>query len=464
MKTENQKGCLQRDSAEHEEYAGVSSVIARKEREQGGAVDLLEEILSKRNLFEAYKKVKEKKGSPGIDGMTVHAVLPWLQEHVEELRQSIQTGKYKPSPVRRVLIPKPDGSGERKLGIPTVIDRIIQKAISQSLNPIYEPLFADESFGYRPGRSPQQAMQRVKKLVDEGFVYVAEVDLSKYFDTINHELLMNMLREQINDKRVIDIIKKYLKSGVMIDGVVIETVEGSPQGGPLSPLLSNIYLDKYDQEMRRRGVTFVRYADDIVVLAKSRRAAERLLESSKKYLEGKLKLKVNEDKSRAISIYSRKFKFLGYAIGKGKNGNFIRAHKSSLRKAKQKLREKTRRNRGRNVREIMKEIKAYMTGWLNHYHIAAIKSTLTAWDQWLRRRLRMYIWKQWKKPKTRIRNLQKLGIPEWQAYQWGNTRRGYWRVSASPILTRSITNKKLVQAGYFEILKRYEQLRMHLND
>ena len=442
MKTENQKGCLQRDSAEHEEYAGVSSVIARKEREQGGAVDLLEEILSKRNLFEAYKKVKEKKGSPGIDGMTVHAVLPWLQEHVEELRQSIQTGKYKPSPVRRVLIPKPDGSGERKLGIPTVIDRIIQKAISQSLNPIYEPLFADESFGYRPGRSPQQAMQRVKKLVDEGFVYVAEVDLSKYFDTINHELLMNMLREQINDKRVIDIIKKYLKSGVMIDGVVIETVEGSPQGGPLSPLLSNIYLDKYDQEMRRRGVTFVRYADDIVVLAKSRRAAERLLESSKKYLEGKLKLKVNEDKSRAISIYSRKFKFLGYAIGKGKNGNFIRAHKSSLRKAKQKLREKTRRNRGRNVREIMKEIKAYMTGWLNHYHIAAIKSTLTAWDQWLRRRLRMYIWKQWKKPKTRIRNLQKLGIPEWQAYQWGNTRRGYWRVSASPILTRSITNKK----------------------
>lgn len=464
MKTENQKGCLQRDSAEHEEYAGVSSVIARKEREQGGAVDLLEEILSKRNLFEAYKKVKEKKGSPGIDGMTVHAVLPWLQEHVEELRQSIQTGKYKPSPVRRVLIPKSDGSGERKLGIPTVIDRIIQKAISQSLNPIYEPLFADESFGYRPGRSPQQAMQRVKKLVDEGFVYVAEVDLSKYFDTINHELLMNMLREQINDKRVIDIIKKYLKSGVMIDGVVIETVEGSPQGGPLSPLLSNIYLDKYDQEMRRRGVTFVRYADDIVVLAKSRRAAERLLESSKKYLEGKLKLKVNEDKSRAISIYSRKFKFLGYAIGKGKNGNFIRAHKSSLRKAKQKLREKTRRNRGRNVRDIMKEIKAYMTGWLNHYHIAAIKSTLTVWDQWLRRRLRMYIWKQWKKPKTRIRNLQKLGIPEWQAYQWGNTRRGYWRVSASPILTRSITNKKLVQAGYFEILKRYEQLRMHLND
>lgn len=462
MKTENRKDYLQRASAEHEEYAGVSSVIARKGSEQGGASDLLEEILSKRNLFEAYKKVKEKKGSPGIDGMTVHTVLPWLQEHVEELRQSIRDGKYKPAPVRRVVIPKPDG-GERKLGIPTVIDRIIQKAIAQSLTPIYEPHFADESFGYRPGRSPQQAMQRVKELVDDGFVYVAEVDLSKYFDTINHELLMNMIRENIKDKRVIDLIKKYLKSGVMIDGVVIETEEGSPQGGPLSPLLSNIYLDRYDQEMRRRGVTFVRYADDIVVLARSRRAAERLLETSKKYLEGKLKLKVNEDKSRAISIYSRKFKFLGYAIGKGKNGNFIRAHKSSLRKAKQKLREKTKRNRGRNVREVMKELKGYMTGWLNHYHIASIKSTLTAWDQWLRRRLRMYIWKQWKKPKARVKNLQKLGIPKWQAYQWGNTRLGYWRVSGSPILTRSITNKTLVQAGYFEILKRYEQLRMHLN-
>jgi group II intron reverse transcriptase/maturase len=462
MKTENRKSYLQMASAEHEEYAGASSVIARKGSEQGGASDLLEEILSKRNLFEAYKKVKEKKGSPGIDGMTVHAVLPWLKEHVEELRQSIRDGKYKPAPVRRVVIPKPDG-GERKLGIPTVIDRIIQKAITQSLTPLYEPIFAEESFGYRPGRSPQQAMQRVKELVDEGFVYVAEVDLSKYFDTINHELLMNMIRENIKDKRVIDLIKKYLKSGVMIDGVVIETEEGSPQGGPLSPLLSNIYLDRYDQEMRRRGVTFVRYADDIVVLARSRRAAERLLESSKKYLEGKLKLKVNEDKSRAISIYSSEFKFLGYAIGKGKDGNYIRAHKSSLRKAKQKLREKTKRNRGRNVREVMKEIKVYMTGWLNHYHIASIKSTLKAWDQWLRRRLRMYIWKQWKKPKTRIENLQKLGVSKWQAYQWGYTRRGYWRVSGSPILTCSITNKTLVRRGYFEILKRYEQLRMHLN-
>ena len=461
MKAEYRKGCLQRDSAEHKEYAGAQSVGARERREQDGAKDLLEEILDKRTLFEAFKKVKANHGAPGVDGMTVDEVLPWLQEHVEELRQSIRDGSYKPVPVRRVRIPKPDGSGERKLGIPTVIDRIVQQAIALKLTPIFEPLFADESYGYRPGRNCQMAMLSVKKHADEGYIHVAEVDLSKYFDTLNHELLMNLLRRQIQDKRVTELIKRYLKSGVMENGVVTKTEEGSPQGGPLSPLLANIYLNQYDQEMKRRGVPIVRYADDIVVLAKSQRASERLLESSRKYLEEKLKLKVNQDKSRAISIYSRKFKFLGYAMGKNKNGNFIRAHKSSLKKAKQKLKEKTKRNRGKNVREVMREVKAFIIGWLNHYHIASIKRTMIEWDMWLRRRFRMYIWKQWKKPRTKVENLQKLGIPAWQAHQWGNSRLGYWRIAGSPVLTRSITNEKLVQAGYFEILAQYERMREH---
>jgi RNA-directed DNA polymerase len=278
------------------------------------------------------------------------------------------------------MIPKPDGSGERKLGIPTVIDRVIQQAIAQILQPIYEPLFADQSYGYRTGRSCQHAMKKVKEYVDQGYVQVAEIDLSKYFDTINHELLINLLREQIKDKQVIDLIKRYLKSGFMLNGVIGKSGKGSPQGGPLSPLLANIYLNQYDQEMKRRGVIFVRYADDIVVLAKSKRAARRLLESSKKFLENKLKLKVNEDKSRAISIYSLKFKFLGYAMGKNKNGNYIRAHKSSLKKAKQKLKEITKRNRGLNYKIVMKEVKAYMVGWLNYYYIASIKSTLQQWN------------------------------------------------------------------------------------
>lgn len=461
MKAEYRKGCLQRDSAEHKEYAGAQSVEARKRSEQGGAKDLLEEILDKRNLFEAYKRVKDNRGAPGIDGMTVEAVLPWLQENVEELRQKIREGKYKPDPVRRAVIPKPDGSGERMLGIPTVIDRILQQAIALKLAPIFEPVFADESYGYRPDRNCQKAMARVKEYADEGYIHVAEVDLSKYFDTLNHELLMNLVRQHIQDKRVTQLIKSYLKSGVMEKGVVTETEEGSPQGGPLSPLLANIYLNQYDWEMKRRGVAIVRYADDIVVLARSQRAAERLLESSRKYLEEKLKLKLNQEKSRAISIYSRKFKFLGYAMGKNKNGNYIRAHKSSLKKARQKLKEKTRRNRGKNVREVMKEVKAYITGWLNHYYIASIKNTLIEWDKWLRRRLRMYIWKQWKKPRTRVDNLRKLGIPAWQAYQWGNSRLGYWRIAGSPVLARSITNEKLVQAGYFEILNQYERMRKH---
>jgi len=458
MKAEYRKGCLQRDGVERKEYAGAQSVEAREGRERDGARTLLDEILDRDNLNQAYKKVKSNKGAPGIDGMTVDAALPWLMEHGKEFKRSIGEGEYKPSPVRRVMIPKPDGSGERKLGIPTVIDRVIQQAIAQKLQPIYEPLFADESYGYRPGRSCQQAMKKVKEYADMGYVQVAEIDLSKYFDTMNHELLINLLREQIQDPEVIKLIKKYLKSGVMENGMVVKTEEGSPQGGNLSPLLANIYLNQYDQEMKRRGVAFVRYADDIVVLAKSKRAAERLLESSRKYLEDKLKLKVNQDKSRAISIYSLKFKFLGFAMGKNKNGNYIRAHKSSLRKAKQKLKDKTKRNRGKNFKEVMKEVKAYMIGWLNYYHIASIKSTLMEWNSWLRRRFRMYIWKQWKKPKTKVKNLCKLGIPEWQAYQWGNSRLGYWRIAGSQILSCSITNKKLVRAGYFDILERYEQL------
>lgn len=235
MKAEYRKGCLQRDSAEHKEYAGAQSVEARKRSEQGGAKDLLEEILDKRNLFEAYKRVKDNRGAPGIDGMTVEAVLPWLQENVEELRQKIREGKYKPDPVRRAVIPKPDGSGERMLGIPTVIDRILQQAIALKLTPIFEPVFADESYGYRPDRNCQKAMARVKEYADEGYIHVAEVDLSRYFDTLNHELLMNLVRQHIQDKRVTQLIKSYLKSGVMEKGVVTETEEGSPQGGPLSP-------------------------------------------------------------------------------------------------------------------------------------------------------------------------------------------------------------------------------------
>ena len=303
------------------------------------------------------------------------------------------------------------------------------------------------------------AIRKVKEYVEQGYRYAVQIDLSKYFDTLNHEMLMNMVREQVRDKRVTDLMKRYLKSGVMENGLLVKTEEGSPQGGPLSPLLANIYLDRFDQEIGGRGVPVIRYADDIVVLARSERAAHRLLESSRKYLEGKLKLKMNGEKSRVVSVTAiHRFRFLGFALEKGQNGYFIRAHAESLKKAKQKLRELTSRSQGRNVRVVMNKVKVYIRGWLGYFGIASMKSTMSDWDGWLRRRLRMYIWKQWKRPKTRVKNLMKLGMEDWKAYRNGNSRKGYWAVAGSGILTHTITNKRLEQAGYYSLLAQYESL------
>ena len=451
--------CPQRDSAEHEGYAGAQSVGTQKGKEQGGA-DLLERILSRENLNKAYKRVRANKGAPGIDGMTVEDALPWLREHREELLETIRQGKYKPQPVRRKEIPKPDG-GIRKLGIPTVVDRIIQQAIAQQLTPIYEPLFSDLSYGYRPGRSAQDAIRKVKEYAGKGYTQAVLVDLSKYFDTLNHELLMNLLRKNIHDKRVIELIKRYLKAGVMENGLLVKTEEGSPQGGPLSPLLANIYLNEYDQEMTRRGVPVIRYADDIVVLAKSKRAAERLLETTQRYLEGKLKLRMNVEKSKVVSVFAiRNFKFLGLALGKGKNGIYIRAHTKSLKKAKAKLKELTSRSQGRNVRVVMQRVKVYIRGWLGYFGIASMKTTMQRWDEWLRRHFRMYIWKQWKKPKTRVESLIKLGVPKERAWIAARTRKAYWRCAAMPIVQEGLSKEILARAGYYSIQTRYEQVHL----
>lgn len=453
-------GCLQKDSTECEGYAGAQSVVHPETGEtEGRKPELLERILDRDNLNRAYKRVKANKGAPGVDGMTVEEALPWLKEHGRELTDSIRSGRYKPDPVRRKEIPKPDG-GVRKLGIPSVKDRVIQQAIAQMLTPIYEPLFTEGSFGYRPGRSAQDAIYRIRGHADEGYEWAVLLDLSKYFDTLNHEKLLNLLRREVKDERVIQLIKRFLKSGVMENGVVIETTEGSPQGGPLSPLLANIYLNEFDHEYERRGVPVIRYADDIVLLCKSERAAGRLLESSIRYLEGKLKLKVNRDKSHIAKVNAtKKFKFLGFAFGKSKDGIFIRAHQKSLKKAKDKLRTLTKRNRGINVRQVMAEVKRYMQGWLNYYGMAEMKNTLKEWDGWLRRRLRMYIWKQWKKPKTKLRNLLKLGIPEKYARMAAGSRRGYWFVVETGAVKRAITNERLARAGYFDLSGAYESIK-----
>ena len=463
MSTENKKeSCLQRDSAEREEYAGARRSFRRIWKERDSAEpELLEAILDRRNMNKAYKRVKANKGAPGIDGMTVEEALPYLREHKDELIGRILRGKYTPSPVRRVEIPKPDG-GIRKLGIPTVIDRIIQQAISQKLMPIYEPKFSDGSYGYRPGRSAKDAISRVKEYAEEGNRYAVSLDLSKYFDTLNHERLLNLLRRDIKDERVIQIIKRYLKSGVMENGVVMETEEGSPQGGNLSPLLANIYLDEFDKEFERRGVPCVRYAEDIVVLAKSERAAKRLLETSTSYLEGKLKLTVNREKSKVTSVFAiRNFKFLGFALGRNGSGVFIRVHPKSWKKMKAKLKDLSSRRHVQSVIPALQKIKVYMRGWLNYYGIATMKNAIEDLNGWLYHRIRMCIWKMWKRPRSKMKYLIKLGVPEQLAYRAANSRRKYWFVSNTVAVKMGLTKEILVRKGFYDLADAYQQ--MHVN-
>ena len=463
MSTENKKeSCLQRDSAEREEYAGARRSFRRIWKERDSAEpELLEAILDRRNMNKAYKRVKANKGAPGIDGMTIEEALPYLREHKDELIGRILRGKYTPSPVRRVEIPKPDG-GIRKLGIPTVIDRIIQQAISQKLMPIYEPKFSDGSYGYRPGRSAKDAISRVKEYAEEGYRYAVSLDLSKYFDTLNHERLLNLLRRDIKDERVIQIIKRYLKSGVMENGVVMETEEGSPQGGNLSPLLANIYLDEFDKEFERRGVPCVRYADDIVLLARSERAAKRLLETSTSYLEGKLKLTVNREKSKVTSVFAiRNFKFLGFALGRNGSGVFIRVHPKSWKKMKANLKSLSSRRYVQSVIPALQKIKVYMRGWLNYYGIAAMKKAIEELNGWLYHRIRMCIWKMWKRPRSRRKYLMRLGIPEYYAHMAANSHRGYWFTSATSTVNRALSKEILVRKGFYDLADAYQQ--MHVN-
>ena len=454
-------GYPQEDSAEHKGPKGACSTATRDADEMAGT-GLMECILDRNNLNRAFKKVKANKGAPGIDKMTIEEALKWIQEHRTELIESIRNGKYKPQPVRRKEIPKENGK-VRLLGIPTVIDRIIQQAVTQVLTPIFEAVFADASYGYRPRRSAQQAIKKVVEYANEGYKWVVSIDLSKYFDTLNHDLLLNMVREQVKDERVIQLIKKFLKAGVMENGIVLPTEEGSPQGGNISPLLANIYLNKFDQLMAERGVREIRYADDIILLAKSQRAAQRIMENAREFLEGKLKLTMNADKSRVVSVYSAKeFKYLGFAVGKDKNGAYVRVHAKSLAKAKAKLRQLTKRNQGRAVRDVMAKVRLYITGWLGYFGIACIKRTMMEWDRWLRRRFRCYIWKQWKTISKREKSLRKLGVDKEKAHAYACTRKGYWAVSGSPIMNTTVTNERLDKAGYPSLLQCYYARRERL--
>ena len=456
-RAENQvnKGCPCEDRLETEGTVGARSGVSLARTEESGAVSLLALVLERNNLNRAYKRVKANKGAPGIDGMTVEELLPFLKAHGGELVASISLGTYHPQPVKRVEIPKPDG-GKRQLGIPTMVDRMIQLAIAQVLEPIFEPTFSDSSYGFRPNRSAHQAIRKAKEYYDAGYTCVVDIDLEKYFDTVNHDLLINMLREKVKDEKLISLIRKYLKSGVMLNGVTRPTREGTPQGGNLSPLLSNIYLTKFDRMLEERGHKFVRYADDCNIYVKSQRAAERVMSSCTNYLEKKLKLRVNRAKSQTGSPL--KLKFLGFSLYKNKSGSGIRPHGKSLKRLKSRLKHITRRNRGVSVDAIFEQLRRYITGWLGYYSIAGMSNSLKQLSEWLRSRIRMYVWKQWKRVKTRFSRLKGLGIPEDYAWQWANTRKGYWRTANSPILKRVLTIERLADRGMPNILQRYEAL------
>ena len=451
------ESCCQRNNVEHEEYGKACSAFHGEQNNQDG-VNLFEKILSRNNLNLAYMQVVRNKGAAGVDGMTYDQLLPYLKENREILLEQLRSSRYKPQPVLRVEIPKPTG-GKRKLGIPTVIDRMIQQAINQVLQPLFESEFSDNSFGFRPKRSAQMAIIRAKEYYEQGYKHVVDIDMKAYFDTVNHDKLMYYIEKKVKDKRVLQIIRSYLISGVMDKGLVSISDKGTPQGGNLSPLLSNIYLHEFDKLLEERGHKFVRYADDCNIYVKSRRAAKRVMNQSVEFLEGSLKLEVNREKSAIGSPIRRKF--VGFCLTVTKKGVKIRPHTQVKTTIKSKLKKLTKRNRGKNIEVILKQIKQLMTGWLNYYGIGEMKSFMIDLNGWLKRRIRQYIWKQWKNPRTKRRNLIRLGIDKAKAYEWSNTRKGYWRVSNSYILHRSLTNKELASLGYQDIAKQYQFI--HLN-
>jgi len=447
---------VRKSRVELDDSGKVPSISLTSDRKQNDrnvyTSNLLEKILHRGNMNEAFKRVKKNKGSHGIDGLTTDELLSYLKENGAELRQSLLDGTYAPLPVRRVEIPKDNGK-KRLLGIPTAVDRVIQQSIAQVLSPIFEKTFSDNSFGFRPNRSAHDALKRCQEYMNEGYTWLVDIDLASYFDTVNHDMLIGLVYKEIKDIRVISLIRRYLNAGVMINGVVNTTELGVPQGGNLSPLLSNVMLNELDKELTKRGLKFARYADDCNIYVKSEKAANRVMQSITKYIEQDLKLKVNTDKSKVERPWE--CKFLGYSFYRKEDEIKMRVHEKSIKKLKNKLKFLTGRSRIGNIKLTYEKIKQLVVGWINYFKLADMKSLTRNIDGWLRRRIRMCYWKQWKKISAKFTNLQKLGISKQKSWEFANTRKSYWRVSNSPILSTSITNTRLEKAGLVSLLKIY---------
>lgn len=404
-------------------------------------LNLIEQICEPANMNQAYRKVKANKGASGVDGITVDGVLTYVREHKEELIKSLLDGSYKPNLVRGVQIPKPDGS-KRQLGIPTVLDRVIQQSILQILEPIFEPMFSDSSYGFRPKRSALMALNNAKEYVQDGYVYVVDMDLEKFFDRVNHDILMSRLARHISDKRLLKIIRRYLEAGLLQNGIKVTRDLGMPQGGNLSPLLSNIMLDELDKELESRGHRFCRYADDCNIYVKSYQAGARVLESMTNFLSTRLKLTVNKTKS-AVAL-AKERKFLGYSF---RNDGGLRVAPQSLEKFKKKIRELTKRNRGRKLASIILELNRYLNGWISYFRLSASISVFSKLDSWIRRKLRCYRLKQRKRTYSIYQYMVELGVSVQNAWKLAMSSKGWWRLSLNPVINQAMSNSWFDKLG-----------------
>ena len=428
--------------------AGVSRLTAKSSDFRPETLQLMIAVVERENMKAAWLRVKGNKGAAGVDGMSVDALLPYLREHWPSIKDDLLAGRYQPSPVRKVEIPK-SGGGMRQLGIPTVLDRLIQQALHQVLQPIFDPRFSASSYGFRPGRGAHQAVTQAKAYVAEGKRWVVDLDLEKFFDRVNHDILMARLARKIKDKRILRLIRRYLQAGMMESGLVSPRMEGTPQGGPLSPLLSNILLDDLDKELERRGHSFCRYADDCNTYVRSRRAGERLMASLSRFLAEKLRLKVNEAKSAVDRPWRRKF--LGYSMTWHQRPR-LKVAPASLDRFKNKVRERLRGGRGRNVKRQIEELIPLLRGWVNYFRLAEVKGVLENLDGWLRRKFRCILWRQWKRSYTRAKNLMKRGFSEERAWRSAINGRGPWWNAGASHMNEAFPKRFFDELGLMSLL------------
>ena len=419
----------------HRDRSPEAFIAERLAESPTGQVRLMESICERQNMQRALRRVRGNKGAPGIDGMTVEELPGYLVRHWSKIKEQLLQGEYQPLPVRRTELRKPDG-GVRPLGIPAVLDRLIEQAIAQVFEVLWDRTFSESSYGFRPGRSQHGAMEQARGCIKEGHGWVVHLDLEKFFDRVNHDRLMSRLSTRVKDKRVLKLVGRFLRSGVMIGGVCEPTEEGTPQGGPLSPMLSNIVLDELDKELERRGLHFVRYADDCVIYVKSKRAGDRVKESITRFVTRQMKLKVNEAKSGVKQPgYT---KYLGFGFTIGTTNPRIRIHSKSLKRFRERVREITVRTRGRKIGHVVGELTEYIRGWWGYYSLCEARTCLVTLNAWVIRRLRAYVWQQWKNRRTRVRELLNRGISLYWAAQVGTTRKGPWRLSKNTTVAKAL--------------------------